>query len=68
MMGASIQAQVINKEAFSPYGELIACDGAMTYQCNQGRAIRYHDLLKNLDITDISGKVGLSFYDDFPIT
>jgi len=66
MTGASIQSQVINKEAFAPYGELIACDGAMTYQCNQGRAIRYHDLLKNLDITDKSGKVGLSIYKSVP--
>lgn len=65
-MSTSIKAQVMNKEAFAPYGELIDCDGAITYDCNQGRAIRYHDLLKNLDVTDRLGKVGLSIYKSFP--
>ena len=65
-MDAIIQAQVINKEVFAPYGELIECEGAITYKCNQGRAIRYHDLLKNLDVTDNSGKIGLSIYKSIP--
>ena len=65
-MSAIIEAQVMNKEAFAPYGELIECDGAITYDCNQGRAIRYHDLLKNLDVTDKLGKVGLSIYKSVP--
>ena len=65
-MSAIIEAQVMNKEAFAPYGELIECDGAITYDFNQGRAIRYHDLLKNLDVTDKLGKVGLSIYKSVP--
>ena len=65
-MNAKIQAQIINKEAFAPYGELIECDGAITYKCNQGRAIRYHDLLKNLDVTENSGKIGVSIYKSIP--
>jgi len=65
-MSAIIKAQVMNKEVFAPYGELIECDGAITYDCNQGRAIRFHDLLKNLDVTDKLGKVGLSIYKSVP--
>ena len=66
MMAAIIQAQVIDRDTFAPYGELIDCDSAIIYECNQGRAIRYHDLLKNLDVTDKSGKVGLSIYKSIP--
>ena len=66
MMDATIEAQVINTNAFAPYGDLIDCDGAITYECNQGRAIRYHDLLKNIDVSDKSGKVGLSIYKSTP--
>ena len=65
-MHSIIQAQLISKEAFAPYGELIECDGAITYECNQGRAIRYDDLLKNLDVSDKSGKVCLSIYKSVP--
>ena len=61
-MGNLIQSQAISKEAFATFGELIDCKGATTYECNQGRAIRYHDLLKNIDVTALSGRIGLSIY------
>jgi len=66
MMAIRIHTQIITRDAFAPYGELMECEGAITYKCNQGRAIRYHDLLKNIDVSDKSGKVGLSIYKSAP--
>ena len=65
-MATRIQSQILTKEAFAPFGEIIECEDAITYECNQGRAIRYHDLIKNIDVTDQSGKLGVSIYRSIP--
>jgi ureidoglycolate lyase len=66
MMVTRIQAQILTKEAFAPFGEVIECKDAITYECNQGRAIRFHDLLKDIDILDQSGRLGVSIYRSIP--
>jgi ureidoglycolate lyase len=57
-----IKAEIITKEAFEPFGDLITFEGAQTFNCNQGRAVRYHDLAKSVDVTDEGGRAGLSIY------
>jgi ureidoglycolate lyase len=61
-MAITIQAEHITDKAFAPFGELISCQGATTFDCNQGRAVRYHDLAKCIDVADMGGKAGLSIY------
>jgi len=61
-MAQTIKATLISPKAFSAYGELIRLEGAQTFDCNQGRAVRYHDLAKHIDVADADGRVGLSIY------
>ena len=66
MIESQIKARSITRDDFSPFGELLMCEGAVTYACNQGRATRYHDLLKNIDVSEGVGRVGLSIYKSTP--
>lgn len=65
-MSRIIKAKKISKENFAPYGDLITFEGAQTFNCNQGRAVRYHDLAKHIDVEDEGGRAGLSIYRSVP--
>jgi ureidoglycolate lyase len=61
-MTFSIKAHPITRQAFESFGELITLENATTFQCNQGRAIRYDDLIQNIDVTAQHGRVAVSVY------
>jgi ureidoglycolate lyase len=50
----------LTAEAFAPYGDVIAAQGAPTKMINQGLCGRYHDLAR-LDFAD--GRAGISLFD-----
>lgn len=62
----TIQAKRITKEEFAAFGELINFDDATKISCNQGRAIRYHDLAQHIDVIEGNGRAGLSIYRTTP--
>ncbi|GAB5377311.1 MAG: ureidoglycolate lyase [Acuticoccus sp.] len=53
-------AAPLTAEAFAPYGEVIAAEGAPTTMINEGRCGRHHDLAA-LDFAD--GRAGISLFD-----
>lgn len=57
-----IKSQQISVKVFEPYGELVTLEDAQTFDCNQGRAVRYDDLIKAIDTTDDGGRTGVSVY------
>jgi ureidoglycolate lyase len=61
-MGMIIRAGEISREAFAAFGDVILLEGARTFACNQGRAVRHHDLAPHVDVTDEGGRAGLSIY------
>ena len=61
-MGVSIKAEEISRASFAPFGDLIVLEGARTFSCNQGRAVRHHDLAPHIDVMDEGGRAGLSVY------
>lgn len=61
-MGVSIKAEEITQASFAPFGDLIVLEGARTFSCNQGRAVRHHDLAPHIDVVDEGGRAGLSVY------
>jgi ureidoglycolate lyase len=61
-MSLSIKAEEITRESFAPFGDLIVLEGAQTFSCNQGRAVRHHDLAPHIDVIDEGGRAGLSIY------
>ena len=61
-MKKTLVAHPISAEAFAPYGELLSLEAVPRYPCNQGRAMRYHDLAQEIDCQTLQGRVGLSVY------
>jgi ureidoglycolate lyase len=44
--GRTIRTESLTREAFAPFGQIIAMDGAEHYPINGGNAERYHDLAR----------------------
>jgi len=42
----TLRVEPLSREAFAPFGEVIATDGAAHYPINDGMAERYHDLAR----------------------
>lgn len=58
----TIHAKPISLLNFSNYGELISIADWEGMACNQGRAIRYNDIVKTIDCEDEFGRIGVSIY------
>lgn len=58
-----IVAQPLTAEAFTPFGDVLCCDGAPDKLINAGLCGRYHDRA-TLDFAD--GRAGLSLFDAEP--
>lgn len=61
-MKTIVSARPITAEAFAPFGELLSLETAQKFPCNQGRAVRFHDLAKEIDCDDQQGRMGMSVY------
>ena len=59
-----IRIQLLTKEAFSRYGDVIALKSRPDYMINQGFCGRHHDLA-NMDFAE-GGQVGISLFDAEP--
>jgi ureidoglycolate lyase len=55
-------AQPVSAEAFAPFGELLSLENVPKFSCNQGRAVRFHDLATQIDCDDQQGRMGMSVY------
>ncbi len=62
-MSRTIVAAPLTLEAFAPFGEVIAADGAPDRMINQGLCGRYHD---RATLTATGGRFGLSLFDAEP--
>ncbi len=58
-MTVHLKTQLLTAEAFAPYGDVMAADGAPDKLINQGRCGRYHDRAR-LDFSD--GEAGISIF------
>jgi ureidoglycolate lyase len=61
-MKTILSAQPITAQAFAPFGELLSLETAQKFPCNQGRAVRFHDLATQIDCDDQLGRMGMSVY------
>ena len=61
-MKTILSAQPVTVDAFAPFGELLTLENAQKFTCNQGRAVRFHDLARQIDCDDQQGRMGLSVY------
>ena len=59
-MKTILSAQPITAQAFAPFGELLSLETAQKFPCNQGRAVRFHDLATQIDCDDQLGRMGMS--------
>ncbi|HEY3597402.1 MAG TPA: ureidoglycolate lyase [Paraburkholderia sp.] len=51
----------LTREAFAPFGDVIALEGARQIPINLGTTIRYHDLA-NVDVTDAHGRTLVNLF------
>lgn len=56
-----LRPQLLTREAFRPFGDVIACAGANSYSINDGCADRYHDLA-TLALTAEGGRPVVSIF------
>lgn len=61
----TIIARPLTREAFDPYGEVIAAEGAQSYPVNDGKCIRYHDLA-NVEALGPNARVLVSIFRGSP--
>ena len=64
-MTVSLPAQLLSRENFAAFGDLIETEGATHYTINAGWAERFHDLAK-LDLTAQSGQPTVSIFRSKP--
>ncbi|MDE1184095.1 ureidoglycolate lyase [Paraburkholderia sp.] len=58
---ATLKIEPLTREAFAPFGDVIALEGAKQIPINLGTTIRYHDLAK-VDVTDESGRTLVNLF------
>ena len=46
MTALTLKPKALTREAFAPYGDVIACDGAERFWINEGTTERFHDLAR----------------------
>jgi len=56
-----LEVELLTRQAFAPFGEIIACDGADHFAINDGTTERYHDLA-NIDVTAGGGRALVSIF------
>lgn len=70
-MSGPIEIQKLSKEAFAPFGQVLATDGAHHYPINNGKTLRFHDLA-NVEIGGENGRTLISIFRgqpyDLPLT
>ena len=64
-MTVSLRAQLLSRENFAAFGDVIETEGATHYTINAGWAERFHDLAK-LDLTAQSGQPTVSIFRSKP--
>ncbi|MDY0870623.1 ureidoglycolate lyase [Dongia rigui] len=62
-----LKIEQLDRGAFAPFGDVIACDGSRHYQINDGFAERYHDLAK-VDIAADGGRPLINIFRAKPRT
>jgi ureidoglycolate lyase len=65
-MSIFIQVAPLTRQSFTPFGEVLALDGAERFSINQGTCQRYHDLA-HLDLTSVSGDPIVSIFKAQPL-
>jgi len=62
-----IRAEPLTAEAFAPFGAVIEARGEPSFQINQGKCDRFHDLAR-VEIADAEGAPGISIGHGRPYT
>ncbi|MEH6670898.1 ureidoglycolate lyase [Halopseudomonas sp.] len=62
----SLVVEPLTREAFAPFGDVIACDGADSFPINQGRTQRFHSLA-SVDLLGEGAKAILSIFRGQPL-
>ena len=66
MKPTMLPVQRLSREAFAPFGEVIATDGAASFPVNDGRAQRFHDLAA-IDALQNGGRAVMSIFRTDPV-
>ncbi|MBX3598061.1 MAG: ureidoglycolate lyase [Rhizobiaceae bacterium] len=64
-MTRTIIAQLLTRESFAPFGDVIETEGAHHYPINGGKCERYHDLAK-VEATGTNARVLISLFKGTP--
>ena len=62
MLRNEIRLEPLTREAFAPFGDVIEKAGAVSFETNQGTAIRYHDLAR-VELSASSGRSLVSIFE-----
>ena len=61
-MGIQLEIELLTREAFAPYGDVIACDeAARHFAINEGTTERFHDLAR-VDVADGKGRALINIF------
>ncbi|CAM2178198.1 Ureidoglycolate lyase [Paraburkholderia sacchari] len=60
-LGMTLAIELLTREAFAPFGDVIELAGAKQIPINLGTTIRYHDLAK-VDVTDENGRTLVNLF------
>ena len=66
MSAILLPIEVLSREAFRPFGDVIDLEGAHHYPINNGSCTRYHDLAK-IDIAGVGGRPLLNVFRAQPV-
>ncbi|TAM06902.1 MAG: ureidoglycolate lyase [Paraburkholderia sp.] len=59
--GSTLAVELLTRDAFAPFGDVIELEGANAFPINLGTTMRYHDLAK-VDVTDEGGRALINLF------